>query len=229
MRLPSAVLCAFVLASGTALAGRPLATEDAGVLDRGECEIESFAGRARVPQASSVHTLYAQVGCGVGGNTQLAAGLGREREAGTRAAIAALAGKTALRPLTDDTGGWTLAYSMQATRLPRGSLRGSASELRAVLTVPARGWLVHANLGPAYDHRVRQWSTLYGVALERPGALGPVDLMGEVFGTDREGASAQLGVRWGVRPERLFLDASVGRSFRSSGERLVSIGLKYAF
>jgi hypothetical protein len=59
-----------------AWAGRPLVTEDAGVLNRGECEIENFAGRADNP---TLNALWAQVGCGTGVNTQLAIGAGRER------------------------------------------------------------------------------------------------------------------------------------------------------
>ena len=35
-------------AAGPALAGRPLATEDAGVLEAGECELELYASHERL-------------------------------------------------------------------------------------------------------------------------------------------------------------------------------------
>lgn len=212
-----------------AWAGRPLATEDAGVLERGDCELESFAARERAPASPRVTTLSVQAGCGIGWNTQVAASVAREREAGERSRLVGLVGKTGLRALTDTDYGVTLAYSLQWTRLPGDQLRRSSTEVKGVLTIPVRDWLVHANLGPAYDHRARQWSTGYGLALERPGALGPLDLMGEVFGTDRERATLQLGVRWPVVPDRLFLDASIGRQLASDGVRLLSVGIKHAF
>ena len=221
------VLCSFLALP--AWAGRPLATEDAGVLERGECELEAFGARERVPGSAKVTTLFGQVGCGIGWNTQLAAGLGREREAGERTRLVGLGGKTALRPLTDTDYGVTVAYSLQWTRVPGENLGRNSSEVKGVLTVPVREWLVHANLGPSYDHRAREWSTVYGVAFERPGALGPLDLMGEVFGTDRERATLQFGVRWPVIPERLFLDASIGRQLEGNGARLLSVGIKHAF
>ena len=47
LRTAAAALCAVVLRfhGGAASAGRPLQTEDAGVLERGECELESAAER----------------------------------------------------------------------------------------------------------------------------------------------------------------------------------------
>ena len=41
----------------SAHAGRPLATEDAGVLARGDCEVESFAGRMRERDRAKVEQI----------------------------------------------------------------------------------------------------------------------------------------------------------------------------
>ncbi len=57
-----------------AQAGRPLATEDAGVLDAGSCEFEAFAATERATASPVLRSHAFQVGCGVGARTQLALG-----------------------------------------------------------------------------------------------------------------------------------------------------------
>jgi hypothetical protein len=224
------VLAAAILASAFALpawAGRPLATEDAGVLGQGTCEIESYAGRAG--GGDSVHTRWAQFGCGVGGATQLAFGAGAEKAEGETSTVAALSGKTFLRELTDDQAGWVLAYALLGVREPGSGFRHNATELKAVLTVPRGAWLVHANLGTQYAHAERTYTTTWGLAAERPGAIGPVDLMAEVFGDDRTAPWIQVGARWTVVPERFYLDASWGAQTGDERARQVTVGLKIAF
>jgi hypothetical protein len=210
-------------------AGRPLATEDAGVLDRGECEIESYAGRAKQGDSPSVSTLWAQFGCGIGLNSQLAVGTGREKSAGSRTRIAALTGKTFLRELTDNQTGFTLAYALFGAREPDDSFRHSASELKAVISAPHNGWLLHANLGLNHSQNPASYSTVWGLATERPGAIGPVDLMAEVFGDDRTAPWLQIAARWAVIPKRLYLDASWGVQTNSQHAKQVTVGLKIVF
>ncbi|MBE0619697.1 MAG: hypothetical protein IH605_03820 [Burkholderiales bacterium] len=225
-------LVAMVLASGLALpvwAGRPLATEDAGVLGQGECEIESYAGRVRSNDSDRLTTRWAQFGCGIGHDSQLAFGAGADRADGETTTVAALTGKTFLRKLTDDQTGLVLAYTLHGAKNPGNSFRHDATEIKAVVSIPRNGWLLHANLGSQYSQTAKVYSTIWGLAVERPGAVGPVDLMAEVFGDDRTAPWVQVGARWTVVPERFYLDTSWGVQTDSARTKQITVGLKFAF
>jgi hypothetical protein len=212
-----------------AWAGRPLATEDAGVLGRGECEIESFAGRARASGGDTEHTRWAQFGCGIGYNSQLALGAGDQKAGGETTHISAVVGKTYLRELTDDQTGVVIAYAFLGAKAPGEGFKHEATEIKAVLTGPTNGWLLHANLGSNFSHTAAPYGTVWALAAERPAAVGPVDLMAEVFGDNHSDPWVQFGARWQVVPERFFLDASWGVQTDSARTKVVTIGLKLAF
>lgn len=226
-----ALLAVALMASlpGPARAGRPLATEDAGVLSRGECEFESYAGRQWADDSPRARTLWAQLGCGVGAKSQLALGAGNEKFSGERTTVAAVSGKTSLRELTETNTGVALAYALLGARAPGGSFRHESTEIKAVVTVPRGEWLFHGNLGARIPRRDGVYSTLWGVAAERPEALGPLDLMAEVFGDNHSEPWVQVGARWSVVPKRFFLDASWGVHTDDARARQVSVGLKIAF
>lgn len=233
-RLDKLRSASIALALGSSLAfpawaGRPLATEDAGLLGQGECEIESYAGHARDNTGPSVSTRWAQLGCGIGHDTQLAFGAGTEKSAGENTTVAALAGKTVLRELTEDQTGFALAYALLGSKEPGNGFRHDATELKGVITLPRGDWLFHANLGSNYSHTSAPYSTVWGLAVERPGAIGPVDLMAEVFGDNHSAAWVQLGARWIVIPSRLYLDSSWGMQADSARTKQVTLGLKLAF
>lgn len=68
----SALISAFcVCVLPPADAARPLVTDDAGVLEAGECEIETFIERSRVRGEPAYLGGSVQPGCGIGLRTQL--------------------------------------------------------------------------------------------------------------------------------------------------------------
>ena len=75
----SALIVLIALLPAAAGAGRPLVTEDAGVLAPRECEWESFAARETAAGAASANAWTLQVGCGIGWNSQAALAHGRSR------------------------------------------------------------------------------------------------------------------------------------------------------
>jgi len=77
------------------LAGRPLQTEDAGLLDRGACEIEGVQQRLRVQGETGTENGLA-ANCGIGFNSQVGLGLAWARTAGERSRSAGIGGKTGL-------------------------------------------------------------------------------------------------------------------------------------
>ena len=75
---PGLAACVMLMSSAPS-AGRPFTTEDAGVIDARRCELEAFGSHARAQSDSSERGAWAQVGCGIGFDTQFAFGMGRFR------------------------------------------------------------------------------------------------------------------------------------------------------
>jgi hypothetical protein len=211
-----------------AQAGRPLQTEDAGVLERGECELEGAVQQVNADGGRSRQTSL-QVGCGVGWRSQVAVNPTTSRN-GERENGVALTGKTGLwTGAGDDPAELTIAWRLQSTKVESASWRYASTGAVLVYSRPLpRRLTLHANLGHARDHDGGQGSTVWGLALEHAG-FGTVAPMAEVFGDDREAPWWNLGLRWTVVPERVFFDASYGRQAASGRPRLVTVGFKLAF
>jgi hypothetical protein len=221
---------ALMLASmHVAHAGRPLQSEDAGVLDRGSCEVETALARLDPRGGERKEDAgYAQLACGVGGQTQIALAPGFVR-GDERANSLTMTGKTALRPLTDDQTGVLLAYSLVGTQPRDRGLHLSGSTARLVVTVPRGPWLIHTNVGVFHDHDSGRNTTLWAVAAERT-EIGSLDLMAEIFGDDRDRAAwINAGLRWRVVDKRLAFDFSYGVQANGARARLATAGLKLLF
>jgi hypothetical protein len=217
-----------LIASTAAIAGRPLQTEDAGVLAPRDCEIEVVGARESARDTPSVRDGSVQLGCGIGLQSQAAVFAGRSRTEGERADALALVGKTALRELTDTQTGVVVAWAVGGERARGQSLKHAATELKAVVTHPAGPWLLHANVGWSRNEIERRNATLWSAAAERTG-IGAFDLMGEVFGDDRDPAWINAGLRWNAMPGRLAIDGSYGLQMAASRARRVTLGAKLSF
>lgn len=189
--LAAAALCA---ASG-AWAGAPMATEDADVLARGECEWETVAERVRVAGASA-RMVETGVGCHAFTGTQAALRVARGKADGESFSGLALAGKTALLPRDGDGFGLTLAWGFEALKLPGSRLKYDSTSLALVASQGLGGGLTaHANLGVARsrldDETTRFW------ALGAEWALGEqLDLLAETYGAQRSKPALGIGLRW---------------------------------
>lgn len=208
-------------------AGRPFATEDAGVLEVRACELESFVSRQTARGAAHETGASFQGACGVGLNTQLGLGLARSKAAGESSSAVQLAGKSFVQEQTDDQAGFTLAYQFAASKTPGGRFQRESSNLGAVASVPWRSALLHANLGWSRSFPSRQDSTTWAVAFEQPGT-GGVDVGVEAFGDDRSAAWLGLGLRW-APVENVFVDASFATQADSARARVVTLGMKFGF
>ncbi len=224
----AAIAAAVFLATAPAQAGRPLQTEDAGVLDRGECEVELAAARVRSDAAPPTDTGRAQIGCGIGLRSQVALSLGRE-QGGERADLAAIVGKTWLIELTEEQTGITLAWAAGFLRPRGGGLDREGYEVRAVVTHPIGPWLLHGNAGWRRSEAEHRDATVWGAAVEHLGLLGPVDAMFEFFGESSEKPWANAGLRWNAVPGKVFVDGSMGRQTGRDGAALFTVGMKFAF
>jgi hypothetical protein len=215
-------------ACSAAHAGRPLATEDADVLERGECEAEGFVARQTATGTAAVEGLALQAGCGFGWNSQAALGVARERSAGASTSAWGLSGKTAIVERAEGATGITLAWGLGAQREPGGSMKHESSFLALVATREwAGGWLTHANLGWTRSESASANTTTWNLAVEKPVGHG-VDLMAEFYGDDREKPWLGTGVRWSVT-ERFSVNASWSVQNASPRPKLWTLGFKLAF
>jgi len=217
-----------MLISSAASAGRPFTTEDAGVIDAGNCELEAFGSHARTQSDASERGAWSELGCGIGFNTQLAFGMGRFSSVdGSRSAAAAM-GKTALRPLSEDSFGMALTYTIDGSRTPGEPLRHTGSSASVVVSVPNGHTMFHANVGLTRNHLEGRNAKVYAFAVEHLGEQG-VDVGVEVFGQSSESAWIGTGARYAIEAEKLFVDFSLAVQSGGSHARQATVGLKYAF
>ena len=229
-RLSAALVCC--LLAGPAHAGRPLQTEDAGVLDAGGCEVQGFTARSRVP-GSTARGQSLQGSCGVGASTQLAVAVAQAQEGGLRARGLELSGKTAVRTsqaeAAGDAAGLSLAYAMAWAQRSGDRLRPAAYTVNLAYSRALNTALtLHGALGHVHDRDAQSRTTTWGLALEHAGfnAWAP---MIEVFGDDRAAAWWNLGLRWNAVPNKFCLDASYGRPLAGGQSAVLTLGFKLAF
>ncbi|HET7862834.1 MAG TPA: hypothetical protein VFL86_00370 [Burkholderiaceae bacterium] len=227
------LICAGILAllSLPALGARPMQTDDAGVLERADCELEGSSLRQLADGERSTQSGL-QLGCGIGGKTQVALAAATANDAGMHHSGLALLGKHGLwQAAPGDGPGAALALSWQIAeaRTPGGSWHHEGSELRLIGSQPLdEDVTLHANIGHAHNVEDRMHSTSWGVALEHAplSALAGLAPMAEVFGDDRDPVWWNLGLRYSVIAEKLCVDASYGRQ---AGRSLLTVGFKLAF
>lgn len=227
-RLP--ILTALLAATvAPAHAGRPLQTEDAGILERGQCEIEGAAERQKEPGAPTASGQGVQLACGVGGASQVALAASHARAGGLRVQGLRLGGKTELwNGGGDGAAAFTLAWGLTGAKATGQAWEHAESELNAVLSVPVPGATLHANLGHRRDELGLRRATTWGLAWEHAG-IGAWATMAEIVGDDRDAPWWNLGLRFTARPERLFLDLSYGRQMNGIRPSLITLGFKTVF
>ncbi|KQV90915.1 hypothetical protein ASD15_02325 [Massilia sp. Root351] len=217
------------LCAPAAQAGRPMAADDAAILDPRQCQLETWTQHSRAQDE-----YWAVPACNFGGGWELAAGAGRTRDLQDSAAmsLALLQAKTMLRAPQDD--GWGLGLVL-ADQFRAGSGGRGDLSLNLPLSVELAGQraMLHANLG-WLRQRGRQDQPSPGV--QRSWALGLELAAGEraaltleAYGRQRAGSYVQLGARYSLVPGRADIDIGYGdRAGRRGAERYLAIGLTLA-
>lgn len=219
---------ALLALAGPAQAGRPLATEDADYLSRGQCEAEGFYARLSASGTPDTRGWTLQGACGIGGTTQVALAYSRARSDGVTGQGLLLGGKTGIITRSGDGLGLTLAWGLTGTKVRGGSFEHELTYLNLAATREiAPSWTGHANLGWLRSESADANSTTWNLAIEKSLGNG-IDLMGEVYGDDRSDEWLGLGVRWAAS-EKLSLNASYATQNDSPRVRLWTIGFKYSF
>ncbi len=212
--------------AGAASAGRPLATDDARILEPGRCHVETWVARERGGGARESWLLPA---CNLGGGAaaaEWALGVLRSSDGGARTRGWQAQLKTVLVEADAGRPGLALAFGTQraaGSAQPYAYLAGTWE--------PQAAWALHANLGAVHEGAVRATRANWAAAAEwSPSAAQ--SLAFELFGQAGAGARWQASARRELLPGRLHLDASVARpvSGRGGSGTSVSVGMKvYGF
>lgn len=223
----------FLTTTNLAHAGRPLATEDAGVLVKGECEWESLAARTR-GSAASTHAWATQWACGFMPEAQVALGYGHARSSGNGSGSAAHAlsvnGKWGLLRGKDDEASVVLAWGVVAGKPSGSNFKLGSLFLNGVLTKPlAQNWTGHLNLGWVQDRTTlpHRHAVTWNMAAEYAVGNG-FEVMAEWYGVERNDAFVAAGLRWSASPA---WSLNAGYAIQPSGSRakLLSVGAKLTF
>ena len=217
---------ALIFATTNAVAGRPLTTEDAAILESGRCQVEAWIDRG-----DDATTGWLVPACNLGFNTELQAGFARTRTDGEQRFSEAYAqAKTLLRAATENEP-WGVGLVLGVVKRPQNETRRGWDNpyvlvpfTQAICNTPLT---FHANVGWTRDREVRRDHTLWGAALEAA-VSERVTLLGEAYGQNSERPFVRIGGRWSAIPGKLDLDLTwVTRPGVSSEERFISIGVTW--
>jgi hypothetical protein len=217
-------------AVSSAHAGRPLQTEDAGVLARGSCEIEHASERLSESGQRATSTALG-LGCGLGRAWQVGIEAARERQDGSSTSTGTLLGKLGLLGSDEDPLALTLAWAVGSTRQDE-RWRTRDTSLNLVASLQAGPGAIHMNVGHTHERETRRGVANWALAYEHEGAevaglnWAP---MAEFFGDDRGARWGNIALRITLLPEKAFIDFSAGRQAGSTRARLFTAGFKIAF
>lgn len=230
MRRLRFTFAALGLAATASLADRPLATNNADVHEGGTCVAEAGIERVTVRGGPSASGQGVSFACGIGWLTEVGAGWARATSAGSSARTYGISGKSWLVERKGDRAGLSLGWGVDWLSAAGSGSRREGSFLNGIYSQQvADGLILHANLGWSRSRSARQDSTTWGIAAEK-GLGGGLELLGEVFGVDRDASPwVNIGLRWALVPEKFFLDAAWAMQTSSSRPKAAAVGLRVEF
>lgn len=209
-------------------AARPLATDDADILDKADCEWEGVYTRQTAHRSPAENGWATQLSCGIGLSTQLALAYGEAHAADLTSRNVTLQGKTGLIQRKDDGLGLTVAWTIGGVKEHDKEFKHDFTQVYLVATqevVKDVTW--HANLGwlrNQLDHKsLATWNLAGEYAVG-----GGVDLVGEFYGEQHSKPWWGVGTRWQAT-EALSLNAGFGMQSENPRIRQWSVGFKFAF
>lgn len=218
-------LALLLLLPSPAFAARPFVTDDARLTTAGSCQLESWTRLY-----SQSRELWLLPACNPGGNLEITAGMGAARGDGqSRSNDYVLQAKTLFKALETNDWGWGLAVGQVShpSINPGPNLLGNTYAYVPLSASFLNDRLVlHGNLGWLRDKASRQHRLTWGVggelALDHRSSV-----IAEIFGDNQERPLWQTGIRFFIVPERVQVDATVGRQTDGGQDsQWYSIGLR---
>jgi hypothetical protein len=218
MRLRLAFLVTLLAAAPVAQAARPFVTDDARIVDKDGCQVETFVKRQRRFDESEFWILPA---CNPWGS-ELTIGHARVDSTpfgDTRTTI--LQAKTLLKPLATNGSGFALTLGVLANT-------ANSPYFNAIGSFSFGGdrVVVHTNLGGIRDNVAKisrgTWGAGAEVLLIAPRLYGII----ETYGQRGEKPTAHTGLRFWIVPNRVQVDTTVGLQQSSPERRFGTVGLR---
>lgn len=205
-----------LLAAEFASAGEPLVTDDASILEKGVCQIESWHRWS----TGGGHEGWLLPACSVNEHLELAVGGARYRypEVGGHSLLL-LQAKAVFWRAQDER--WSIGAVAAAQRDGGHESRGKAFHQASALGLLSFNALddalrVHVNGGVAYD-RAAYTTGVWGTAVEYD-LRDDWTAMGEIYRDEPGRAKFQLGVRYTMVTDRVELFLSGGDRFGGGGD-----------
>jgi len=218
------IAATLLLATTPALAGRPLTTEDAAVLEDKACQLESWIDRAR--DATQGWLVPA---CNFGLGIEWQVGFSRERADGDSRSGESYAQAKGLFRESTEASPWAVGWVLGVIRRPQSETHNGWENPYALLpvTYTTGTFTFHVQPGWARNRETGQDLTVWGAAAEWH--VTPAwDVVGEVFGENSAKPFVRAGLRW--TPIKDYLDIDLTYVTRTGGtreERLVSFGFTW--
>jgi hypothetical protein len=208
--------------AASAHAARPFVTDDARIVERGHCQIETFYKRERAYSGSEFWFMPACNPSGI----EITAGANRVEDEHSLV----LQGKTLLKPLETNGSGYALSV---------GTFRVNPHEGRDVWSPYLNGigsfsfmddrTVIHANLGAIRDGIEHMTRPTWGLGLEALLIAPRLYGIAEMFGQRADKPTRHLGLRYWIVPNRVQVDTSVGEQNTEPARRFTSLGLRLLF
>jgi hypothetical protein len=215
------MLTAWLASVGSAHAGRPLATEDAGVNPTGQCQLESW-----VDVASDGHHAHFAPACGVLDGLELGFEAVVDPPATEHAQARALALKWAPEWLQWQDWRFGLKAGTMSQKYvgETGWHHGNWSVL-GIASLPINDeWTLHLNAGHQHSIESENGVVTYGAAM----TWSPHprwQLFGEINGERHSPTNQTVGMRWWLIPDQLGLDVTGSRTNATADSRAWGVGI----
>lgn len=217
---------ALLMLAGRAHADRPLVSETADAIERGQCQLEAGFARASVKDLPSLKGQDWYFSCGLGHDSQAGVGYARASVAGFKAEQLRVVGKTSLVPPESGRTGWGISYALAADRDSTQSWRSGDYFVLGLMTQElAKGLLGHVNLGTSYSRADRQNSTVWSLGIE---TTSDFTLAADIFGDDRGKPSVSAGMGY-LFGRGFSANLSYALLLETPRVRTVTLGAKYVF
>jgi hypothetical protein len=221
---PASALILCVAVALPVIAGRPLTTEDASVLEDKACQVEAWIDRGH-----DASTGWFVPACNFGGGIEWQTGFARTREAGESRFSEAYAQAKGLFRESSETSPWGVGWVLGVARRPLNESKRGWDNPYALLpvSVSAGEFTFHVQPGWARDRERRRDTTVWGVAGEFA-ANDHLTFVAEAFGENSEKPFVRGGLRWTAIKDRLDIDLTyVARPGGTHEDRLVSLGFAW--
>lgn len=214
------LLALLVAVAGPAQAGRPMNTDDASISPEGGSQVESWLRVGR-----DLHELVVQPACNPWGGVEWGLNLASGRASGAATSTFGWAAKMVFKEV--EAGGVGVGMSGGVSRQKLGGSTANVHVATLIVSAaPTDALALHVNAGAT--HVTGRSAMATWAAAAEFGVARSWTIVLEAYGERHARPAVQLGARKWLQPDRLQLDASLGREAIDGSRRtLVTIGMAW--